>query len=393
MAEGIETRHETTCARKANSAARCRCTPRYRGHVWDSRAGRLVRGPWRASQAEAKTWRVDALQRARLGMLGGNGGATVREAGDALLSGMRDGSILNRSGDTYKPSVIRGYESALEAHVFPELGSVALANVGRSDVQALADALRAAGKNPSTVRNALMPLRVLYRRAVRDGAVSASPVEGVELAAVRGRRDRIASPAEAALLIERLPSAWDRALWGTALYAGLRLGELRGALREDFDLDARRIYVRRSLDAGTGEDVGPKTTAGTRTVPIIDRLHELLVPMLPVDGFAFGVDGRPFGVGGKAPFRKRATEAWAEQKDSAGNVTAPKLEPIGMHECRHTYASLLIAAGANAKTISTLMGHASITITFDRYGHLMPGGEDEAAKLLDRFLDNPNGAS
>jgi integrase len=62
------------------------------------------------------------------------------------------------------------------------------------------------------------------------------------------------------------------------------------------------------------------------------------------------------------------------------------LPPLGLHEARHTFASLLIAAGANAKAITTYMGHASIRITFDRYGHLMPGSEAEVAGLLDDYL-------
>ena len=60
--------------------------------------------------------------------------------------------------------------------------------------------------------------------------------------------------------------------------------------------------------------------------------------------------------------------------------------PIGLHECRHTFASLMIAAGVNAKALSTYLGHSSIQITLDRYGHLMPGNEQEAARLLDRYL-------
>ena len=57
------------------------------------------------------------------------------------------------------------------------------------------------------------------------------------------------------------------------------------------------------------------------------------------------------------------------------------------HNARHTYASLMIAAGVNAKALSTYMGHANISITLDRYGHLMPGNEAEAATLLDAYLD------
>lgn len=59
---------------------------------------------------------------------------------------------------------------------------------------------------------------------------------------------------------------------------------------------------------------------------------------------------------------------------------------IGLRECRHTFASMMIAAGVNAKALSTYIGHASISITMDRYGHLMPGSESEAAGKLDAYL-------
>ncbi len=62
---------------------------------------------------------------------------------------------------------------------------------------------------------------------------------------------------------------------------------------------------------------------------------------------------------------------------------AAQLEPITFHEARHTFASLMIAAGVNAKALSTYMGHAKISITLDRYGHLMPGNE---VGLLDAYL-------
>jgi len=73
---------------------------------------------------------------------------------------------------------------------------------------------------------------------------------------------------------------------------------------------------------------------------------------------------------------RRAVRAWS----------SAELERITLHECRHTFASPMIAAGVNAKALSTYMGHANISITLDRYGHLMPGNEDEAAELLDAYL-------
>jgi integrase len=83
--------------------------------------------------------------------------------------------------------------------------------------------------------------------------------------------------------------------------------------------------------------------------------------------------GNPFQ---PSNLRRDARRHW----DKAG------LASINPHECRHTYASLMVAAGVNANALSTYMGHASIKITLDRYGHLMPGNEEEAAGLLDSYL-------
>ena len=58
-----------------------------------------------------------------------------------------------------------------------------------------------------------------------------------------------------------------------------------------------------------------------------------------------------------------------------------------LHDCRHSFASIAIAAGVNAKALSSYLGHSSVAITFDRYGHLMPGSEAEAAGLLDAYLE------
>jgi integrase len=75
-----------------------------------------------------------------------------------------------------------------------------------------------------------------------------------------------------------------------------------------------------------------------------------------------------------------------------GSGAVNLLKPVTLHEARHTYASMMIAAGVNAKQLSTFMGHANIGVTLDRYGHLMRGAEAEAANLFDRYLDAAEGA-
>ena len=145
---------------------------------------------------------------------------TLREAAEAFLAGARDGSIPDRSGRRYKPATLRGYERALRLRVLPVLGDARLSDIARADVQDLADRLTAEGLSASTVQNTLDPLRKIFDRAVRRDLVVVDPTEGLELRRPDGKRDRIASPAEAAALLAALPDA-EHALYATAMYAGL----------------------------------------------------------------------------------------------------------------------------------------------------------------------------
>lgn len=171
--------------------------------------------------------------------------------------------------------------------------------------------------------------------------------------------------------------ALTRRLTAFALGTALRRGEILGLRWGDVEMLDRRLHVRRSFVLGEfGE---PKSRAGRRSVPIVAALRDLLVEHKLTTrrdhGFVFGTSAT-------SPFtpnvaRGRARTAWRR----AG------LEPIGLHECRHTFASLVIAAGVNAKAITAYLGHASIQTTFDLYGHLMPGNEDEAVALVDAYLE------
>jgi integrase len=207
--------------------------------------------------------------------------------------------------------------------------------------------------------------------------VALNPTVGLSLPAVRGRRERVARPAEARALLEALVPA-ERALWASALYAGLRRGELQALRWEDLDLDARLIEVRRSWDRVEGP-IEPKSRSGRRRIPISETLRaHLLAHRL---GQGRGGNGLAFGASEERAFEpsallERARAAWSR----AG------LAPIALHECRHTYAGFMIAAGVNAKALQQYMGHSSITVTLDRYGHLMPGAEREAAGMLDAYL-------
>jgi integrase len=373
VSPGIRVRHGKLCPTR--SGGRCTCKPTYQANVWSAREGKRIFKTF-PTLAEAKAWRAEAQVALRQGTMRAGSSGTLREAAEAWLEGARNGAIRNRSGHHYKPSALRGYEAALVSRVLPELGGARLSEIRRIDVQDLADRLCAEGLDASTVRNTLMPLRAIFRRALARGEIAVNPTTGLELPAVEGSRDRIASPLEAAALLAALPER-DRALWATAMYAGLRRGEVLALRWEDVDVGAGVIHVERSWDAKEGV-VAPKSRAARRTVPIAGALRDHLVEHKLRSGRRVGL---VFGTSYTQPFtpsnvRKRANATWLR----AG------LDPIGLHECRHTFASLMIAAGVNAKALSTYMGHSSVTITLDRYGHLMPGNESEAAARLDAYL-------
>ena len=123
-------------------------------------------------------------------------------------------------------------------------------------------------------------------------------------------------------------------------------------------------------------------------VPIASLLREHLVAHALGSGRRVGLafSQRPDKPSDPDSLNQRARKAWQQMNTERADRKLEPIAPIGLHECRHTFASLMIAAGVNAKALSTYMGHASITITLDRYGHLMPGNEDEAAERLDAYL-------
>lgn len=283
---GIDVRHAASCA--VAQGRKCTCSPSYRAMVYSARDERMLRKTF-PTLADAKAWRAEAQAALRSGALSAAQTPTLDEAAVAWLIGAESGAVRNRSGDPYKPSAIRAYEQALRLRVLPELGGTRLADIRRADLQGFIDRLLADGHGPSTIRNTLLPVRAIFRRSLARGEVAVNPTMGLELPAVRGRRDRIASPAEAETLLATLTV--DRAVWATAMYAGLRLGELLALDWRSVDFDAGVIRVRRSWDPKAGF-VTPKSRAGTRTVPLARTLRAHLEEQRRAtpwaDGLVFG---------------------------------------------------------------------------------------------------------
>jgi integrase len=365
--QGITSRHARGCRHRES---RCTCKPTFQAQVWDARAQKRITRSF-ATITGARQWRQDAASALRAGTLSANRGPTLQEAADDWLTCARAGTARNRSGGRYKPSAVRGYERNLRLRVLPEYGGARLSELRLVDLQRWVDRMARSGLDPATLRSTVTPLRAILRRAEQLGQLHGNPTRGLTLPAAHSRQERFASAQEAAMLLDAL-DADDRTLWATALYAGLRRGELLALRWADIDLADGVIDVRRGWDAEAGE-VEPKSRNGRRRVPIPGVLRDYLIER------RLGADPRSRVFESDWHVRKaveRARERWE----------AKGLAPLALHEARHSYASLMIAADVNAKALSRWMGHANIGVTFDLYGHLMPGSEAEGAALLDAYL-------
>jgi integrase len=388
---GIRTRHSRSCpsrrGRDCNADRKDGCRPAFEAWVFDRRSRTKIRKTF-PTLAAAKSWRSDASSQLRRGQLVTTTRKTLLEAAEAWQEGAEASPpvILTRSGTRYKPSVLRGYKADMINHVLPELGGTRLADIRRGDLQALVDRLLGQGFSASKVRNVLMPVRALYRHAIERDEIIINPTSNLRLPTEIGRRDRVASAAEAATLIAALPEL-DRALWATAFYAGLRLGELQALRWSDVDLAGGVIRVERSWDSKAGF-IEPKSRKSTRRVPISGSLRDYLAAHKTLTrrgatDFVFGArPDRPFT---PSHIRQRAARAWDAANSERTSRDLESLRPIGLHECRHTFVTLLFDAGLTLERIGDYVGHSSVYMT-DRYRHLLEGHEAEAARLLDDYL-------
>ena len=221
------------------------------------------------------------------------------------------------------------------------------------------------------------------------GEVAANTCDGLELAAVRGRRERIASPVEAEALIAVIP-AQDRAIWATAMYGGLRRGELQALRTKRIDLATGVIQVEKGWDEREGE-IALKSRAGRRKVPITATLRDFLLEhRLQV---AKGDDDLAFGRSASAPFdgkavQERADKAWGaanRRERAAAGEEGREPNLLARITLQRAPPHLRLADDRcwrqRQGPQQTYMGHSSVAVTLDRYGHLMPGTEAEAASL------------
>jgi integrase len=319
---------------------------------------------------------------------------TVAEACGLWLKSGEDNALERATLDSYRQ------HAAL--HIAPLLGSVKLAALTTAAIRDFEDKLRAKGVSPVMTKRVITSLGSVLADAQERGLVAQNVVRS--LRSNRRGKDRaerrqngklkvgvnIPTPAEIRAIVASLKGRW-RPLLMTAIFTGLRASELRGLRWADLDLKRGELHVRQRADRYNA--IGkPKSEAGERVVPlspiVANTLREwkLHCPRGEL-GLVF-----PNGSGNVENHQNILTRGFFPAQIAAGVVTKGEPKYTGLHALRHFYASWCINRRADGglelplKLVQERLGHSTVVLTSDRYGHLFPRGDDgselEAAERL-----------
>jgi integrase len=329
----------------------------------------------------------------------------LRDAADGGRQPTRRDLTVARFLDEWLADILPGtvaaktevsYRDIVRLYVKPHLGRKHLVTLNARDVARMLRDLEDEGRSANTRRLARSVLRRALRWAEAEGMVArnvAAIASGVRIGTTEGRT---LTPVEARQLLASVEGHHLEAAFTVALALGLRRGELLGLAWSDVELDATpaRLTVRRALKrlpAGlVVEDT--KTRGSRRTVhqpaPVVEalRVHRRRQAEERLAAGPLWVK-RPLGV----DLVFRTPLGTAVDPDNFRNLTYKVTEAAGLgrwspHELRHSAASLLLAQGVPLKVVSETLGHASIRITADVYGHLLEPAKAEAADAMERAL-------
>jgi integrase len=398
--QGVFARHQERCATTATGdPRRCNCSPSYYASVWDRAAARYRKTKRTPSLAEARNARADLIEALRDGKLIIPAGLRLDDARDQFIVAAREGIVLNKWGRRYRRRAVDDLESSL-AQLPAWLAPRKLAEVRRGEVQRLADELSAAGLSGSRVRSVVNALRSLYRWAQERELAEHDPAARVRLPAMDAKpRDRVATPAEFVSLLSALerPTPAERKAgkersareaqrdavpFALAAYGTARSQEIRV-------LDWRHLDLKVGAIELAADEEGRKPGGSWRVVPMVSPLRailrrEWLAQGRPKQGKVLPPRRNSrSGLVAIDHIQERVHKRWRELA----------LEPIGLHEARHTAATWLDHAGVSPKVASQIMGHktpdyqpGAARITLERYTHVLPGELERARELLDKFI-------
>lgn len=282
------------------------------------------------------------------------------------------------------------YGNHLTRHAYPTLGDLPLESVLTTTVQGWVKSLTvdAAGRPalaPATIGVVYTVVASVFRAAVRDRKIAATPCDNIALPHVVKTRVTPLTTDQVELLADTVPPEL-RALVILTAGTGMRQGEVLGLTRDRLRLLGKNpaITVDRQLVTRPGGETvfaPPKTSASSRTIP----LPRVVIAALNDHIATYGVGERDllFTWQGKPLTRQRFGHLWRPAAKIAGLTSETG---TGMHALRHYYASLLIRFGESVKTVQDRLGHKSATETLDTYGHMWADSDDRTREAVDSVL-------
>lgn len=287
------------------------------------------------------------------------------------------------------------------AHVKRALGGQQLTRITPRAIQGLYSMLQTpppegAGLSSTTTEHIHQVLRQALATAERQGLLARNPADLVNAPRMRQTEIHPLDLAQSRALLEAARGDRLEALYVLAVTTGMRQGELLALRWRDVDLDAQHLQVRGTLvwRAPEGFSIGqPKTKRSRRRLDLSNeavaalRRHRITqAEDRLAAGALWGSDSQwpdlvfTNAIGGPLDRRNLAQRSFARLLRSAG------LPRIRFHDLRHTAATLMLLQGINVKVASERLGHASVSITLDRYSHVLPSMQKDAAALLDAAL-------
>jgi integrase len=311
---------------------------------------------------DAEAWATTALHEVASGVHAPDSKTTVIEAFELWLK-----HCINEG---LERSTIEQRQRHLKLHIAPYIGRVTLADLTTPRINAFVDTLRDNGRSVAMRRKVLTSLSIALKFAKGRGMVAQNVALGVKVRSdgrhkangnLKAGRD-FPTKAELRLLIDNAPDRW-RAFIVVAVFTGMRASEIRGLRWADVDLDEAAIHVSQRADAW-GKMGPPKSAAGRRDIPLTPMVVNALKQWKLVNGgYELVFANRRGRVNPHTNFLR---QVWKPLQQACG------IGHYEFHSLRHAAASLLIELGWAPKRIQAVMGHSSITMTFDRYGHLFP---------------------
>lgn len=277
------------------------------------------------------------------------------------------------------------YESHWRVHLQPRFGSKRVRSLSPDEIANLITDMTSTGYSGKTVANVLGVLSVMLNHAARRGYVSQNPVallERAERPSQERAPKRILSSSEIEALLECVPTTYLPILQ-TTVFTGLRQSEVLGLVWDDHDLDRDLIRVRLQIDR-RGNRVRLKTPGAQREVRIIPALRRVLVQHRLQSPYSQGGDFIFANLRGRAFSQRNVSQRGLGKAVEDAGLHQPGLPDPTFHDLRHTFASMLIAEGANVVYVSRQLGHANAAITLKIYAHQF-ASQDQADRMALRL--------